>query len=115
MTTLEMLKKAKAVCPEMAFLTTEQKNKALNNIADAIIASADEILAANALDMAEAVGTMSEVMLDRLELNMSRLEGMAKGVREVAELPDPAGRGKYPRQYTRGRKSADVSLICYSV
>ncbi|MBR6259791.1 MAG: glutamate-5-semialdehyde dehydrogenase [Oscillospiraceae bacterium] len=92
MTTLEMLKKAKAVCPEMAFLTTQQKNKALNNIADAIIASADEILAANALDMAEAVGTMSEVMLDRLELNMSRLEGMAKGVREVAELPDPTGR-----------------------
>lgn len=92
MTTLEMLRNAKDVCPELAFASEEQKNRALLEMADAIIAETPAILEANGLDMTDAVGTMSEVMLDRLELTRERLEGMAKGVREVAELPDPVRR-----------------------
>ena len=87
-----MLKNAKEVCPELAFADAEKKNRALQNMADAIIDSARHILEENAIDMAEAMGTMSEVMLDRLELTRERLELMAGGIREVAELPDPAGR-----------------------
>jgi len=87
-----MLKKAKETAPELAFASAEKKNEALMKMADAIIADARHILEENSIDMAEAMGTMSEVMLDRLELTRERLELMARGIREVAELPDPAGR-----------------------
>ena len=92
MTTMEILKNAKAACPALAFAGTEQKNEALLAMADALIAATDAILEANAKDMEDAKGTVSDVMLDRLALSVDRIEGMAKGVREVAELPDPAGR-----------------------
>jgi len=88
----EMLKAAKAAKPEIARLTEEQKNAALNTMADALIANTDSILAANAEDMEKAAGTVSAVMLDRLQLTAARIEGMAKGIREVALLPDPVGR-----------------------
>ena len=50
------------------------------------------ILAANAEDMAAAKGHISEVMLDRLALTEQRIRAMAKGMEEVAALPDPVGR-----------------------
>ncbi|MBQ8851300.1 MAG: glutamate-5-semialdehyde dehydrogenase, partial [Oscillibacter sp.] len=49
------------------------------------------ILAANQLDLDAAKGTISEVMLDRLALSESRIAGMAEGMRQVADLPDPVG------------------------
>jgi len=88
----EMLKAAKAAKPEISRLTEEQKNAALNAMADALIASTDAILAANGEDMEKAAGSVSNVMLDRLQLTAARIEGMAKGIREVAALPDPVGR-----------------------
>jgi len=60
-------------------------------MAAALLENADAILAANALDMEKARGSVSDVMLDRLALTQARLEGMAKGIREVAALPDPVG------------------------
>jgi len=60
-------------------------------MADALIAEQAAILAANALDMEAARGTVSDVMLDRLALSESRIAGMADGIRQVAELPDPVG------------------------
>ena len=86
-----MLEAAKAAKTEITRLTTEQKNAALNAMADALIAHQDAILAANSLDLEAAKGTVSDVMLDRLQLTPARIEGMAKGIREVAELPDPVG------------------------
>ena len=91
MTTQELLQKAKASKAAMALADTDRKNRALLAMADALIARADPILAANALDMEAARGTISEVMLDRLALNENRIAGMAQGVREVADLPDPVG------------------------
>ena len=88
---IEMLKAAKLAKSEIALLTTAQKNQALAAMADALLASENEILAANALDMDAASGTISTVMLDRLKLNHQRIEGMAKGIRDVIELPDPVG------------------------
>ena len=95
----DMLQAAKAAKPEIARLSTEQKNTALLAMADALIAHQGEILAANAADLEQAKNTISPVMLDRLRLSEDRIAGMAKGIREVAELPDPVGRqlGEYIR------------------
>ena len=91
MTTHEILKSARAAWPALRAADTEKKNAALNAMADALIARQDEILAANAVDMAAAQGRISEVMLDRLKLTAARISGMAQGIREVAALPDPVG------------------------
>jgi glutamate-5-semialdehyde dehydrogenase len=91
MTTLEILKKAKACAPSLAQTATEQKNKALLAMADALEAQTDEILKANAVDMEKAQGKLSQSMLDRLALNADRIRGMAAGIRQVVELPDPVG------------------------
>ena len=87
-----MLQKAAAAKPQVASLTTEQKNKALFAMAEALIQHTDLILAANTEDMAKAKGVISDVMLDRLMLSPARIEAMAEGIRQVADLPDPVGR-----------------------
>ena len=85
-------KEAKAASKKLAFLDTETKNKALLDIADALLARQKEILSANKLDYKEAEASgMNAAMLDRLMLSASRLEGIAKDVRTVATLPDPVG------------------------
>ena len=85
-------KAAKAASRKLAFLSTEVKNKALLNIAEALIDRKDKILAANKIDYEEAKASgMSEAMLDRLMLSPSRLEAMAQDTRTVAALPDPVG------------------------
>ena len=86
-----MLEAAKAAKIEIARLTTDQKNAALNAMADALLENEADILAANALDMEAAKGTISDVMLDRLQLTSARIAGMAQGIREAAALPDPVG------------------------
>ncbi|MCI9310751.1 MAG: glutamate-5-semialdehyde dehydrogenase [Lawsonibacter sp.] len=91
MTTQELLQKARAAKWDMAAADTATKNRALLAMADALEARCDDILAANALDLEAARGTISEVMLDRLALSPDRIAGMAAGLREVAELPDPVG------------------------
>ena len=92
MTTREILQAAKAARPALQGADTQQKNRALLAMADALEAQAEAILAANAQDMDAARGTISEVMLDRLSLTKERIAGMAEGVRQVAQLPDPVGR-----------------------
>ena len=89
---IEMLKAAKAAKSEVSRLTEAQKNAALLAMADSLIASTQTILSANAADMEKAADSVSTVMLDRLRLTPERIEAMAKGIREVASLPDPVGR-----------------------
>ena len=85
-------KAAKAASRKLAYLSTEVKNKALENIAQSLIERQEEILAANQKDCEKAKEAgMSEAMLDRLLLSPSRLEGMAQDVRAVKALPDPVG------------------------
>ncbi|MEE0111299.1 MAG: glutamate-5-semialdehyde dehydrogenase [Oscillospiraceae bacterium] len=86
-----MLEAAKAAKTEVSRLTSQQKNAALNAMADALLTHEADILAANALDLEAAKGTVSDVMLDRLQLTSARIAGMAQGIREVAQLPDPVG------------------------
>jgi len=85
-------KAARAASRRMAYLSTEIKNRALNNIADDLLAKSKDILAANKLDYkaAEESG-MNTAMLDRLLLTEERLKSMAQDVMAVAALPDPVG------------------------
>ena len=88
---MEILRQAKANAPLLAAADTDLKNKALNAMADCLLASSDTILAANELDL-NAATPISTVMLDRLRLTSARIEAMAEGIRQVAALPDPVGR-----------------------
>ena len=87
----DMLKAAKAAKVTVSCLSTDQKNAALEAMADALVKNEAAILAANALDLEKAKGTVSDVMLDRMLLDSKRIAGMAKGIRDVAKLPDPVG------------------------
>ena len=91
MTTFEQLERASAAKAAMAAASTEQKNRALLAMADALEARCASILSANALDLDAAQGHISDVMLDRLSLNEHRIASMAEGIRQVAALPDPVG------------------------
>ena len=91
MTTHEILLAAQAARQPLALASTDAKNAALEAMAVALVAAAPEILAANRQDIDAARGKVSDVMLDRLALTNTRLADMAKGMREVAALPDPVG------------------------
>lgn len=99
MTTSEILKTAAALKATAASLSTDEKNAALAAMADAIEANKEEILAENALDLADAEGKISPVMLDRLRLTDARVHDMANGVRALIALSDPVG--KTLRESTR--------------
>ncbi len=86
-----MLENAKAAKAQISRLTSEEKNAALNAMADALLKNQDAILAANEADLEAAKESISTVMLDRLQLTPDRIAGMAQGIREVAALPDPVG------------------------
>ncbi|MBR6766137.1 MAG: glutamate-5-semialdehyde dehydrogenase [Clostridia bacterium] len=87
-----MLALAKGAKVEVAGLSASKKNEALEFMAKALLDNENIILEANKIDLEKARGTVSDVMLDRLMLNRSRLEGMAKGILEVKALPDPVNR-----------------------
>ena len=81
-----------AASHRLAYISTNIKNTALNNIADDLLKNIDKILTANQIDYKKAeIFGMSASMLDRLKLNKNRLESISKDVRVVAALPDPVG------------------------
>jgi glutamate-5-semialdehyde dehydrogenase len=88
-TTQEKLLRARSASLKLALLSTEEKNRLLLSIADALEAHETGILAANREDI-EASG-LDGAMRDRLLLTPSRIKETARGVREVAALPDPIG------------------------
>lgn len=92
MTTLDILKQAKAAGSELAKLSSEDKNNALLAMADALEENCSAILEENKKDVEAARGKITDVMIDRLSLDKSRIKGMADGIRDVVKLPDPVGR-----------------------
>src|SRR5271154_6173247 len=85
--------KARAAARELANAPAETKNRALHAAARLLRVRAAEILAANALDLAEArVKNLSPALIDRLALDPVRIEAIARGLEDVAVLPDPVGR-----------------------
>ena len=107
---------AKEAAHALAIAGTNLKNRALCAIADALEARQADILAANAADCeaAKAAG-ISQSLLDRLVLTPDRIAGIAKGVREVAALPDPIGAvtemKTMPNGLTIGRKTVPLGVI----
>lgn len=97
---LELGRRARAASRALAQLSSEQKNGALLSMANELVARSEEILAANADDLARArSGDLGGAMLERLSLNPARVEAMAGGIRAVAALPDPVG--EMIEQWTR--------------
>ncbi len=92
MDTLTLIKQTKELCPYMACLDTESKNKMILAMADALVGAKKEILCANEADVDSARGTISDVMIDRLLLTEERILSMADGMRKIAALPDPVGK-----------------------
>lgn len=88
----EILRRAKAAAGEVALLDGERRTRVLLKMADALIANEKEILTANRADIEASRDALGAVMLDRLSLSPARIEGMARGIRDAAALPDPVGR-----------------------
>ncbi|MCF0121006.1 MAG: glutamate-5-semialdehyde dehydrogenase, partial [Oscillospiraceae bacterium] len=110
MTTLDILKSSKAAAPILRTAAAEKKNEALFAMADALLHHTDDILAANAADVAASTGVISSVMIDRLTLTESRIAAMADGIREVAALPDPIGRVRHHVERPNGIVIERVSV-----
>ena len=105
-----LARQAKAASRELARLTTAEKNACLFAMAAALEQKASGLKEANALDMeAAAQSGLSPAMLDRLKLDDKRIAGMAKGLREVAALPDPVGKILDERVRPNGLKLQKIS------
>lgn len=79
-------------CPQLAVTATADKDRALEAIAQALLARQGEVLSANAADLeAGRQAGLSQALLDRLALSEQRIAGIVEGVRQVAALPDPVG------------------------
>ena len=90
---LEVGAKARAAARELANAPPAKKNRALCAAARVVRERSSEILAANGLDCAEArTKNLSAALIDRLTLDSARIEAIARGLEEVAALPDPVGR-----------------------
>jgi glutamate-5-semialdehyde dehydrogenase len=88
----DMGRRAKAAARVLAIASTDAKNRALAAAADSIRANAAKIKAANAINVVDGKAkNLSAALLDRLELNDNRISAMAKGLEEIAALPDPVG------------------------
>ncbi|HSB72562.1 MAG TPA: glutamate-5-semialdehyde dehydrogenase [Candidatus Methylomirabilis sp.] len=88
----EMARAAKAASHELARATGAAKHAALHAMADGLVQGCDRILSANAEDVTAArEAAHPPAFVDRLTLTPKRLEGMARGLRQVADLPDPVG------------------------
>lgn len=106
----QLAKNAKAASRELAKLTTAEKNACLLAMATALEQHAPAIKDANKLDMDfGAQHGLSTAMLDRLKLDDKRIAGMARGLREVAALPDPVGRILDERTRPNGLKLQKIS------
>ncbi len=115
MTLAEQMKllaaEAKCASRGLAQLSSDDRNRCLRAMADALVAATSAILEANAKDMetGRELG-LSVAMLDRLRLDANRVGAMAQGVREVADLPDPVGRVLESRTRPNGLRLDKVSV-----
>lgn len=91
---IDIGRRAKAASRIMVTASTTVKNNALLHMAEALINSKNAIIEANIVDMdLGKKNNLSEAMLDRLMINVQRIESMAQGLKSVASLPDPIGEG----------------------
>ncbi len=111
-----LTRKAKEAALQLAGMSTAVKNKALRGMAAGLVRRRKEILSANEKDLAAArKAGISGALLDRLTLNPKRVAEMARGLREVAALPDPVGgliaRWKRPNGLTISKVRVPIGVI----
>ena len=107
----ELARQARAASRALARLTTGEKNVCLQAMAAALEQNVASLRAANELDLVVAAQAgLSAAMLDRLRLDDRRIADMARGLREVAALPDPVGRVLEERLRPNGLKLQKVSV-----
>ncbi|MDE6209722.1 MAG: glutamate-5-semialdehyde dehydrogenase [Lachnospiraceae bacterium] len=113
---IKLCENAKKASKDIAKLTTNEKNKILNEVAKALITNAEDIINANSTDMENGkANNMPESLQDRLLLDKSRIEGMAEGLNKVALLEDPVGEvtdmTKRPNGMVIGKKRVPMGVI----
>lgn len=92
MTALERIRLAKQASGSLANASTESKNKALRSIADLLVARSSEILAANEIDVENAIeSNLATGLQDRLRLTEARIKSLSDSIQEVIALSDPIG------------------------
>jgi len=108
---ISALTRARAAAPQIALATTTEKNLVLKNLADAIRASANKIVAANQKDLKRASDDgRTGAFVERLTLNPSRIDAMANSVEEVAALPDPVASVIETRKRPNGLEISKVRV-----
>ena len=112
MTNVESLcRAASGIKYEVQKLSTEIKNKALLTAADKLVGKKEAILEANRKDIeAGRAGGMSEALIDRLTLTSGRIDQIAEGLKQVADLPDPVGEVMDEFQRPNGMKIRKVRV-----
>ncbi len=100
--------KTKKASLRLSSLSDKARNAVLLRLADAIVAEADTLLAANAEDLQNR--EPSDPLYDRLQLTKERLEGIAADMRKVVSLPDPLGRVLVDRVLPNGLQLRKVSV-----
>ena len=111
MTVQDLGKRAKGVQTFLSQVNTDDKNRALLSIADALQKNADAIIAANAVDLENGrEAGLNAGLLDRLMLNAERIDGIADGVRQVAALPDACGKVVYEYEKENGLKIQKITV-----
>ena len=89
---IEIAQKARIASYELAQLNRDIKDKALQNMADALITNSETITKANKIDVETATKNGTDpAIIDRLTLNLERIKDVAQGLRDIAKLPDPIG------------------------
>jgi glutamate-5-semialdehyde dehydrogenase len=107
----EIGRQAREAAAQLALAPADAKTAALKAAADAIRSRANEILAANAEDLAEAKQAgLTAALLDRLALDPKRLEAVARGLEDIAAQPDPVGRTLAEWTRPNGLRIARVSV-----
>jgi len=104
----EIFKQVKEASKQLALMSDEQRNEILNAVADAIIAKQNDLLAANAKDLARM--DKSNPLYDRLQLTEKRLEDIASDMRNVAMLPTPLGHITKEKTLANGLKLKRISV-----
>ena len=107
----EIGKRAKIAKYDVQKYTTNMKNEALVHIANKLVACSDDILKANQMDIAKAKDNgIHDGMIDRLSLSISRIEAMAEGLKQIADLPDYVGEVTEEFSHKNGMKIRKVRV-----
>lgn len=110
MAVIDILSAAKNAAPAIAKASTDEKNHALELIAQELEKRSAEVIAANSLDLERGKETLAKGLADRLMLDEQRIHGLAKAIRSVIDLPDPIGESLQGLTLPNGLKMQQIRV-----